>query len=328
MSSLPVTLASELGDGDVEPKWLIEGLWSDAAVGVLGGEPKCCKSFLALDAAVSVASGQPCLRSFAVHRAGPVLVFPAEDPHPVVRRRLEGIAAAAGTSLRDLPVHVITAPRLMLDSPRDRRGLDETVRMLKPVLLVLDPFIRLHGVDENAASEVAPLLGYLRELQRRRDLAIMLVHHARKDARGARPGQALRGSSDLHGWGDSNLYLRRLSSGLRLSIEHRAAPGRDNVPLELAVHEARCALRVLDDDDVSIDEQTKSHPPDRIVEALSASERPLQRRELKECCPMRAATFSSALRALVDSHRVVRTPDGRYRLPGDDAPTLVPVPAL
>jgi hypothetical protein len=328
MTALPVTLACELGDGDAEPKWLIEGLWADSAVGVLGGEPKCCKSFLALDAAVSVASGRPCLRSFAVRRAGPVLVFPAEDPHAVVRRRLDGIAAAAGTSLRDLPVHVITAPRLMLDSPHDRRRLDETVAAVAPVLLILDPFIRLHSVDENAASEVAPLLGHLRELQRRRDVAIMLVHHARKDARGSRPGQALRGSSDLHGWGDSNLYLRRLSSGLRLSIEHRAAPGRDNVPLELALHEAGCALRVLDDgDDVSIDEKTRIDPADRIVAALSACDGALQRRELRQRCPMRAATFSSALRALVASHRVTRMRDGRYRLPGDDGPAPVPVPA-
>jgi RecA-family ATPase len=124
MSGFPTTLASELGDGDVEPKWLIEGLWSDAAVGVLGGEPKCCKSFLALDAAVSVASGRPCLRTFSVHRSGPVLVFPAEDSHAVVRRRLEAITAAAGMSLGDLPIHVITAPKLMLDSSRDRRRLE------------------------------------------------------------------------------------------------------------------------------------------------------------------------------------------------------------
>ncbi|MBN1240358.1 MAG: AAA family ATPase, partial [Gammaproteobacteria bacterium] len=137
MSGLPVKLASELGDGDAEPKWLIEGLWSDAAVGVLGGEPKCCKSFLALDAAVSVASGRPCLRAFAVRRTGSVLVFPAEDPHAVVRRRLDGIAAAAGMSLGDLPVHVITAAKVMLDSRDDRRRLEETVAEIKPVLLVL-----------------------------------------------------------------------------------------------------------------------------------------------------------------------------------------------
>ena len=316
MTALPVKLASDLGEGNTAPKWLIDGLWSESAVGVLGGEPKCCKSFLALDAAVSVASGRPCLRSFAVRRSGPVLLFPAEDPHAVVRRRLEGIAAAAGLSLCDLPVHVITAPKLMLDSPRDRRRLDETVEGIKPVLLVLDPFIRLHAIDENVAAEVAPLLGYLRDLQRRHDVAVMLVHHARKDARGVRPGQALRGSSDLHGWGDSNLYLRRLSSGLRLSIEHRAAPGRDNVPLELAEHETGCALRILD---------TADAPPDpahatrdaagRILDALAAAARPLPGGDLRALCRMRADTFWRQLGELVEAGRVERTTEELYRLP-------------
>jgi hypothetical protein len=316
MSALPVKLAHELGDGDaVEPKWLIDGLWSDAAVGVLGGEPKCCKSYLALDAAVSVASGRPCLRSFPVRRSGPVLVFPAEDAHALVRRRLEAIAAAAGMSLRDLPVHVITAPKLMLDSPRDRRSLDETVAAIKPVLLILDPFIRLHSIDENVAAEVAPILGHLRELQRRHDVAIMLVHHARKDSRGQRPGQALRGSSDLHGWGDSNLYLRRLSSGLRLSIEHRAAPGRDNVPLELAEHEAGCALRVVDSADAAPDSAPgKADPVERVLDALAAADDPSPADELRARCGMRAETFWRALKALIDGGRIVRTTDDLYRL--------------
>jgi hypothetical protein len=314
MTALPVTLASELGDGRTEPTWLIDGLWSASAVGVLGGEPKCCKSFLALDAAVSVASGRPCLRTFAVHRSGPVLVFPAEDPHAVVRRRLESIATAAGVALRDLPVHVITAPRLMLDSRDDRRRLDETVAAIKPVLLVLDPFIRLHTIDENAASEVAPILGHLRELQRRHNVAVMLVHHARKDARGARPGQALRGSSDLHGWGDSNLYLRRLSSGLRLSIEHRAAPGRDNVPLELAELDAGPALRVIDNADADDAPRPQRDARARILHALAASPAAVPSSELRASCRMRAQTFWRALRELVDAGNVVRTSDDLYQL--------------
>jgi hypothetical protein len=44
-------------------------LWSEQAVGIVGGEPKCCESFLALDLAVAVASGTTCLRRFAVSRA-------------------------------------------------------------------------------------------------------------------------------------------------------------------------------------------------------------------------------------------------------------------
>src|SRR5262249_14617097 len=80
------------------------------AVGIVGGEPKCCKSFLALDIAVAVASGAPCLRRFPVARTGRVLLFAAEDALGVVRRRLDGICAAAGVDLAALDLDVITAP--------------------------------------------------------------------------------------------------------------------------------------------------------------------------------------------------------------------------
>jgi hypothetical protein len=39
------------------PAWLIEELWVDQAVGLIGGPPKSCKSYLALEMAVAVASG-------------------------------------------------------------------------------------------------------------------------------------------------------------------------------------------------------------------------------------------------------------------------------
>src|SRR5246127_4198643 len=111
MNQLPVQRASELSiDSAPLTQWLVEGLWSDQAVGIVGGEPKCCKSFLALDLAVSVAAGTPCLRRFPVTRAGRVLLYAAEDALHVVRRRLEGICAAAGLDLRELDVQVITAP--------------------------------------------------------------------------------------------------------------------------------------------------------------------------------------------------------------------------
>ena len=37
-----------------EEPWLVEGLWMREAVGIIGGEPKCGKSFLALDLALAV----------------------------------------------------------------------------------------------------------------------------------------------------------------------------------------------------------------------------------------------------------------------------------
>ena len=121
MNSLPFQRASQIDAADAGlTRWLVEGLWSLEAVGILGGEPKCCKSFLALDLAVSVASGTSCLRQFPVQHAGSVLLFPAEDALPVVRQRLEGICAAAQVDFASLPVNVITAPTLRLDTPADR----------------------------------------------------------------------------------------------------------------------------------------------------------------------------------------------------------------
>jgi RecA-family ATPase len=198
MSLLPVEPAWRLAEHAEESRWLVTGLWGEQAVGIVGGEPKCCKSFLALDLAVAVAAGIPCLRRFAVPQAGRVLLFAAEDALHIVRRRLEGICAAAGMALADLDIQVITAPCVRLDLEADRRSLAETVASLKPRLLILDPFVRLHRIDENASGEVAPLLAFLRELQRRHAVAVLLVHHARKGAGRARAGQALRGSSEFH----------------------------------------------------------------------------------------------------------------------------------
>ncbi len=89
-----------------------------------------------------------------------MLLYAAEDALHVVRRRLEGICAAAAVALPDLDVQVITAPTVRLDLEADRASLDETVTKLKPRLLVLDPFVRLHRIDENASGEVAPAHEY------------------------------------------------------------------------------------------------------------------------------------------------------------------------
>ncbi len=322
-ATLPVSRAYNLARVNDEQKWLIEELWAEQAVGILGGEPKCCKSFLALDMAVSVASGAPCLRQFAVSRAGPVLLFPAEDSLSVVRERLVGICHAAGRRLEALPLYVITAPRLLLDVPQDRQRLRSTVEAIRPSLLVLDPFIRLHRADENASKEVAPLLGYLRELQREFATAVLLVHHARKGSGKGRPGQALRGSSDLHGWGDSNLYLRRKAQGLSLSIEQRAAPSRNHIPLALVEDQDALALAVVDERVVA--EPKAASARERVIETLTGSDQPLSTQQLRKRCRMRTATLCETLAALGAQGHVTHGPQG-YAIVAEPTPFPVSFP--
>ena len=311
MSTLPVEPAWKLSGRAPESRWLLTGLWSCEAVGIVGGEPKCCKSFLALDLAVAVASGAPALRRFPVASPGRVLLYAAEDALHIVRARLEGICAAASCRLQDLDIQVITAPSVRLDLPADRDALGRTVADLKPKLLILDPFVRLHRIDENSSGEVAPLLAYLRELQRRHALAVLLVHHAKKTAGHIRAGQALRGSSEFHAWGDSNLYLRREPSGqLTLTVEHRAAPSPPSLPLELQQHGPALALAVLAPTATDV---PPSSLDERITSALESAERPLPLAELRSLCRVRNATLHERLTALTRAGHLVRDTDG-YRL--------------
>ena len=228
-----------------------------------------------------------------------------------MRRRLEGICAAAGVLLGDLDVQVITAPTVRLDLEADRKSLDETVTKLQPRLLVLDPFVRLHRIDENASGEVAPLLAYLRELQRRHAVAVVVVHHAKKGAGRIRAGQALRGSSEFHAWGDSNLYLRRNADDLTLTVEHRAAPAIPTVTLELAQRANALALEVSDRREPQA--LAQSSVDERITAALTDVDRPLPFSELRRLCRIRTATLYERLAVLTAEGRLARSDDG-YRL--------------
>lgn len=313
MSLLPVQIAHQLESAPKTESWLIEALWSEQAVGIIGGEPKCCKSFLALDMAVSVASGAPCLRRYKPARSGRVLLFAAEDALHIVRQRLEGICLAAEVRLAELDIQVITAPTLRLDTLADQKRLAETIDHLRPQLLLLDPFVRLHRIDENASSEVAPLLGYLRELQRRHQLAVVLVHHARKGAQKLRPGQALRGSSEFHAWGDSNLYLRRgPANQLSLTIEHRAAASDADIPLALRCDDDQLALEVLE-------KPSFSEPPkalsaaEKLLGALQQANAPLPFSDLRKACRIRTERLCKALNELKQQGHILKTDRG-YQL--------------
>jgi RecA-family ATPase len=310
--NLPTVRAYRLAEHPQARRWLIDELWADEAVGIVGGEPKCCKSFLALDMAVSVAGGVPCLRRFVPAQTGRVLLFAAEDALHVVRQRLAGIALAAGRVLDDLDIHVITAPSVRLDVERDRDALVETIAELRPKLLVLDPFVRLHRVDENLSGEVAPLLAYLRELQRRFHVAVALVHHARKGGAKMRAGQALRGSSEFHAWGDSNLYLRRHGEQLALSVEHRAAAAITAVSLQLAIAGDAVALTAIERAATGAT-PTITAPTtlaDQIEAQLAAAGRALTAAALRKLCRVRNATLTSALTDLVAAGRIRKDASG------------------
>ena len=107
MRQLPVAPAWRLAERDPELRWLVTHLWSQDAVGIVGGEPKCCKSFLALDLAVAVAAGVGIVRSFVYETS---------------------VKVDSGSSYRSRPKHLRHGQILCLvaasgQAPRPRSGV-------------------------------------------------------------------------------------------------------------------------------------------------------------------------------------------------------------
>ena len=321
---LQVLRAAEIHERSAdEPRWLIEPLWAAGGVGIIGGSPKSCKTWLALEMAVAVASGRPCLGRFPVPRPGPALLFGAEDAPQQLKSRLQSLASARQADFHSLDVRLIVENSLRLDSAEDLQRLRRTLARHRPKLLILDPYVRLQRADENDVRQVSAILSALRELSRTFETAVALVHHARKNA-AELPGQALRGSGDFWAWGDSNLYLSRRRDALLLTVEHRAAPSPPPLSLHLLAREhenpqtqSAVCLQVQEAaapaEPASAATLRRRPPgtdlPQRILTHLAQSGHS-RHRDLRCALRVRDKRLSEALRGLEAAGRVARTSQG------------------
>ncbi len=304
---LPVVRACDLEPPVHHQLWLIERLWTHQAVGIIGGSPKSGKTWLALEMAVSIASGSPCFDTFAVRAPGPVLLYAAEDSAAALRSRVETLARVHDVDFKRLDVHIITADALRLDRGEHQDRLEATMHVYKPALLVLDPLVRVHAIDENVAGQVSMLLGYLRSLQRKTGAAIALVHHVRKNAPpGGAAGNSLRGSGDLYAWLDSFLYLRMHQGQRTLSAEHRSAPAFGPIALDLVESDLLGAFLKIGSIKNDPPESAHNGLASRIIEQLSSTSEPLTLEMLRSRLQARNQRVVEAIRSLAAQGRIER----------------------
>ena len=308
----PVTKASALPVRDETHRWLIDDLWPVEGVGIIGGAAKSYKTWLALDLAVSLASKTDCLGRFRIPARRKVLVYAAEDSLPDLRIRLASICTPRGICLNELDMGIITVHQMHLNRSQDLRRLQYTITKHQPALLILDPFVRLHtAIDENSSAEVSAILGKLRALQREFHMAVALVHHARKNRAGLRPGQALRGSTDFHAWTDVTLYMQRQTQHIELSIEQRSAASPEPLLLTLADPDHSPHLDILSRDQVpSIPKDNGNNLKMKLLEIMNQFQTPISQSKLRNLVKIRNQTVGQFLLSLESEGLARRTDDG------------------
>lgn len=298
--------------GDVQdegpPRWLVDGLWLEEGVGVIGGEPKSYKSFVSAQLAVCVASGKPMFGRHEVKR-GRVLMFNAEDRPAMTRHRIKMMCTALDVDIATLDVHLISVPALRLDDAEQVELLRATVAAVQPQLLILDPLRDLHGLDENDARIVSALLSPLRVIQREFKTAVMVVHHmAKLGETQRRAGQRLRGSSALHGWIDSALYLTHKEGAVVVEPEHRSAKSSEKFRFRVLEAETQTGPALWLESQSDEDEEVKQEKNERremtenaIIACIAAATEPLTGRDIRRAVKGRAELIVEAVRSLVNS---------------------------
>lgn len=223
------------------PTWLIRDILTEGAVGFIAGQPKSFKSWAGLDMALSVASGQPFLGHFMVEKPGPTLYLQEEDSAPLVKSRLgkvwpskisdkiglengqivwhppteyEGVVNGDGCDIDAYIGNTFT-----ISDESWQSWLDEQLAIKAEKveggyrLIVMDPLMMMAGeVEENRAQEMTTkIFRPLKELARKWNVAIQMIHHMKKSDPKAGPqrgGQMLLGSVANHAWAEDSLYFR------------------------------------------------------------------------------------------------------------------------
>ena len=197
-------------------RWLLGHSLLRGSVTVQVAPPGVGKSTLGIEQAVAVVTGCA-ITGQDVHEQAKAWIYNNEDDADELKRRL-----AAVLQYWDIPFDEVGG-RLALNSGADRPLLvaradrEGNVIRLPDVdacasqvrehgigLFVVDPFVETHEVNENANAEIKAVAAMFREIARKGDCAVMLVHHTAKPPQGSSDGHAgnmntARGASALTG---------------------------------------------------------------------------------------------------------------------------------
>jgi hypothetical protein len=179
---------------DIPPReWLYGTRLIRRFVSVLAAPGGVGKSALALGQALAVATGRPILGE-RVHHSMPVWVMNLEDPPDEQDRRLAALmrlhAIPREAACGRMFLHSGRTRRLVMaetDGPRDivhpdADAVAAACRTRGIGLVVVDPFVKSHRLDENSNAEMDAAATVWAEIAESTGAAILLVHHVRKGA--------------------------------------------------------------------------------------------------------------------------------------------------
>lgn len=203
-SKFNIVRVDEIEEFDPTDFWLIEDLWENGSVGIIGAPSKSFKSTFALNLACAVATGKPF--DGRQVKQGAVLIIQGENNLSMEQHKIYAITG----STTPPPIYFVEDNITM----EHIHKLENDMRELEIKLLIIDPMYLLFGNgDINRHQDIVARLETLSRLSKNIGCAIMLIHHSRKLERGAKIQTAdMYGSAFIEGWYESMILLQRKSN--------------------------------------------------------------------------------------------------------------------
>lgn len=304
---------------DVEPLgWLVEDVIAHVTHGMIAGEKKTFKTWLALHLAIAVASGEAFLGRFKVPVPMPVVYFVGEGGRGPTQRRLSVLKRRMGV-VRDLPLHLCfnVAP---VSGQRFREAFDRSLD-LHPGLVIVDPWYAYHGASTNASNlfEEGGLLTGLSAPAAEAGTSLFIVNHFNKTG-GGRSLDRITQSGSAE-WVDSWMLLSHRGPSadgdtypLALDIGSRQW-GEAEWDLDLKLTERRVDWQIWERDNTTGPERIEN----RIKKVLSEHPFEYTKSQLKAEVVGNGDAISDTLDRMVEEKVIVQEP--RERVEGKDKRT-------
>ena len=220
-------------------RWVYDNVYIRQYLTVTASAGGIGKTSLALAEAIAIATGKPILNR-PVREQTNTWIINLEDPRAEMNLRLAALMQHYGITHADL------AGRLFIDGEDDiqitlaaegRDGVITNDAMLELMIakikqhnigcVIVDPFVSIHAVNENANVQIQIVVAMLRKLARDTDCAVHLIHHVRKGNGDDATVDSVRGANALIGAARAARVINRVSQddALRLGLDDEHASG-------------------------------------------------------------------------------------------------------
>lgn len=211
-----------ISQGPTEVNWLVKDLIPAETIGFLHGYGGLGKSWMSLDLAIEIGRGGGAWLGHFATKGGKVLYIDEESHPTLLRQRYLRLLQTKGLTPEKVDVSFLSQQGLKFDDKDSFDTFKGLLMEIRPTLIIIDPFVAIHGLNENSKQDMASLREVFKDLIRDCQVGLFFIDHERKPSEmQVSAAQRQTGSQEKDAVADVKIALSKKNG--KLLVEHAKA---------------------------------------------------------------------------------------------------------